>query len=541
MVLVKKAVIYTRVSTEKQEQQNTIESQINQLVNFAENNNFQIIEHYSDNGYSGTILNRPDLDKLINDSNSGDFKYVLVLSMDRLARSSKIRILLTEILQERGLIVVYATNPQVDDTPSGKLMGNVISGIAEYERDIIIERMMRGKINKAKKGIVVGGRSPYGYIYVPKSGMKNGYYKIHKEEAVVVKLIFHLYVNSRMTIRGIVKELFRRRINPRNSSKKWAKSTVARIISNESYTGTTYYYKHRSIEGTINNSAYSRLKNTRKVLRNKKEWIPIKIPSIISKDTYLLAQKLRKQNFERSKRNQKYFYLLSGLLVCSNCNSPFYSSPCHGKRYYRCSNREKRFPESKDCYQPSIKAAKVEYSVIHSMKQLFSSKNRLLNHIDKSNKIESEEALTNNDKLKELKDETNRLISAYREGIISLDDLKYQKHLIDTEIDQINSKNKSNTTVKTHMNKSLIESFRVYAFEIINSNNKRQLALLIKEIISKIVISSDSFVIYGRIPTRVSNKKALKDCQIKSISSCLSGLRAQGRQCLPSDFRPFFP
>ena len=81
-----KVALYARVSTEKQEEEKTIESQIAELVNYAQEKEYVIIDRYIDNGYSGTLLARPELDRLRDDAPKGLFEAVIIHSPDRLAR-----------------------------------------------------------------------------------------------------------------------------------------------------------------------------------------------------------------------------------------------------------------------------------------------------------------------------------------------------------------------------------------------------------------------------------------------------------------------
>ena len=219
--------IYARVSTEKQEKQETIQSQLSDLRDYAKKSGNPIQEEHVDDGYSGELLDRPALDRLRDDARKGLFDTLLVHSPDRLSRAYVHGWLLRDELAKYGVKIIYLNRPDREDTPEENLLENVEGAVAEYEKAKILERTRRGKLRKARSNNVVGGKAPYGYSYVPgdKNNGEPGRYEIIKSEAKVVKLIFRLLVRERFSVRGIAKELSRRCIRPRHG-KHWRTSTI---------------------------------------------------------------------------------------------------------------------------------------------------------------------------------------------------------------------------------------------------------------------------------------------------------------------------
>ena len=163
----KKAVIYARVSTERQEKEKekTIESQIEELRMFCEKNGFLIVKEYVDDGWSGETLARPALDQLRDDASKKLFDIVCIHSPDRLARKFIYQGLVMEELKKKGIEVFFLNRP-ISDTPEDQLLLGVQGLIAEYEKAKILERTRKGRIHKAKEKGIVGSVPPYGYNYV---------------------------------------------------------------------------------------------------------------------------------------------------------------------------------------------------------------------------------------------------------------------------------------------------------------------------------------------------------------------------------------
>ena len=148
--------LYARVSTRQQQQENTIDSQVQALKHYMQQQGWTLLpDHaYLDDGMSGTRLDRPALDRLRDAAQRGEFDAVVVLSPDRLARNYAHQWLLIEELEKFQLQLLFLHNP-FGDTPQGKLLTQMQGMIAEYERTQILERTRRGRLEKAWRGAYV--------------------------------------------------------------------------------------------------------------------------------------------------------------------------------------------------------------------------------------------------------------------------------------------------------------------------------------------------------------------------------------------------
>lgn len=434
-----RVAIYARVSTERQEKEQTINSQLQALRDFAAKNNHIIYEEYVDEGYSGELLDRPALDRLRDDAKKKVFDMVLVHSPDRLSRKYIYLGLVQEDLQKSGVNIVFLNRPDSKDTPEDNLLNGVQGIIAEYEKAKILERTRRGKMHKASCNILVTSIAPYGYTYITGNRATNtvGHYEVQDKEAKVVKLIFDLFVNKRLSIRAIARELTKRGISPRQG-KNWRTSSLHSIIRNETYTGITYYNKHVRVEAKTrkNGNKYQRTNKTSLKLKPRDQWKPISLPDsliIIDKKTFDLAQIQLKRNSELSPRNTKYQYLLRGLIKCGSCDSPFYGTPCHGTLFYRCGNRHRTFPLPRECKASMVKAQDLESAVWDKFCEAVKNPRLIIEQVAKlrDKETKSRDNITKDieviDKdFKNTETEENRLLDAYRQNAITMEQLKDQ-------------------------------------------------------------------------------------------------------------------
>lgn len=165
--MIKTAAIYARVWSDQQKEDNTIASQTAALVEFAQNEGYEVPAEwvFEDAGYSGASLIRPGLEQVRDLAAAGQLQTVLVLSPDRLSRQYAYQVLLIEELARHGVETVFIKAPS-SDTAEDRLLLQFQGMIAEYERAQILERSRRGKRHRAQQGEVsVLSGAPVGYRY----------------------------------------------------------------------------------------------------------------------------------------------------------------------------------------------------------------------------------------------------------------------------------------------------------------------------------------------------------------------------------------
>ncbi len=523
-----KAAIYARVSTEKQEKEETIESQIKQLKEYAEKNNYTIVneEKYNDDGYSGELLNRPGLDKLRDDASKKIFNAVLITCPDRLARKYGHQAIILEELEQEGIKVIFLNRP-IAETMEDKMLLAMQGVFAEYEKEKIKERTRRGKLFKARNGHIVGSLSPYGYNYIRKTKEREGYYVINEEEANVIKLIFKLFVEEKLSIRELVRRLTSMQIKPPRTKRAWAKSTVSRILRNETYVGITHYNKHYCISSSRQEKEkYRRTTRTGMRLRPREQWIPIKVPAIIENEIFERAQKQLEENSRFSERNTKHKYLLRGLVKCGECGSLFFGTPCHEETYYRCSNRYKTFPFPRTCNESMIKASRLDSLVWQTVSETLGNPEMILEEIRKSqeeakNENSAEEMFSylNADE-ERLGNRKQKIIHAYSEDLINMEELKTaMKEIRNEEARLAREKERLKSQIASAKDKTLkaenLKNICAIVSENMQNISFEEKQKVLRILIEEIVLKNGNLSIKCALPLEPQQNKAFlqESCQ----------------------------
>ena len=358
-----RAAIYSRVSTDDQAKHGySLPSQLEACQKYAEEHGWTVVECVSDEGVSGATLDRPGLDRIQDMAAAGEIDILIVYELDRLARRTVYQMLIEEELGKAGVTIHYVLG-DYDDSDEGRLQKQIRAAIAEYERAKIQERMNRGKRQRVRSGkVIVHGRPPYGYQ------VEDGMLVPFEPEARTVRLIFDWYTRERLAIRAIVRELNklnlptaadspdRKGIVKQQKRGRWARSSVNRILANETYVGTWHYQKLRR-EG-------NRLQP-----RPREEWIAVEVPALVSRKEWEAAQERRRKNREQARRNRKHQYLLSGCILCGRCGARTYSYPSKGYLFYVCSRRRGEVLGEK-CDLPIFSADQVDAVVWDYLRSL---------------------------------------------------------------------------------------------------------------------------------------------------------------------------
>jgi site-specific DNA recombinase len=239
--------LYARVSSDKQREEGTIASQLQELRQFAERESLCLDERhiYLDEGKSGYYLDRPGLDALRDAARDGLVDLVLMHDPDRLSRKYAYQVLLLEEFKRWQVDIRFLKQPPAESDEQ-RLLVQIQGVIAEYERARIMERTRRGRLYWARQGHPVCGRVPYGYRYAQRERKERPAVEVDAEAAEVVRQIFGWYVTDRLSGQQIAQQLTNREIvPPRGRRSYWDPSTVRFILTNEAYVGSWYLNRFR--------------------------------------------------------------------------------------------------------------------------------------------------------------------------------------------------------------------------------------------------------------------------------------------------------
>lgn len=335
--------LYARVSSEEQKQGHTMDSQLAELRQFAEANQWSIVETYADEAWSGAALARPALDRLRDDASKNRFDAVLINDVDRLARDVTHLGVIKKDLERSGIKVIFRKIPS-ENSPTHNLLVNILGSFAEFERELILDRTRRGRRHKVEaRQQFIGAIAPYGYRYHPPTNDNQaGELTKNVEEAAVVRDIYAWVDQEGLSARQVTDRLTASGIRPRKRGNRWGKSTVLRVLRSRTYIGFWYYNKNRLSEPLSIFPGSQHIRKSSLRLRPKSEWIQVKLPDslhIISREQWERVQLQLDRNRSFSSRNSKHEYLLRGLVRCGGCSAAFVGSTTHGYFHYRCARR----------------------------------------------------------------------------------------------------------------------------------------------------------------------------------------------------------
>src|SRR5512142_789000 len=308
------AAIYARVSSERQRQDETIQSQTVGLRELAAQRGLLVPDElvFEDEGISGATLTRPALERLRDRAAEGAFEVLLCHAPDRLARRYAYQVLLLEEFQRVGVEVCFAKEPERGATPEDELLRQFQGMIAEYERAQIRERTRRGKLHRARTGhqAVMAG-APYGYRFVRKTEITEGSWEIVDHEAEVVREIFRRYTEENCSIADLARWLTAQGIPTRKGKRVWDRSTVWGMLRNPAYRGQAAYGKTKVADCHGKPTRTTRARGERRGRRQVRldepvdQWLFIPVAPLITEETFALAQERLGRNAHFAKRNTK--------------------------------------------------------------------------------------------------------------------------------------------------------------------------------------------------------------------------------------------
>ena len=430
----KRAVLYARVSGDDRKYATSgVDGQLDDCRKYANEKGYLVVKEFAedrDKHTSGAIW-LPELNKIIKLADKNKFDVLIVRELDRLARN-RFKQMSVEIELGYHDVAVEYVKGQYENTPEGRLLKGLMGEFAEFEREKIKERLVRGTIRSVSKGnIKVSNRAPFGYKVV-KSGGKR-VLVIVETEATVVRLIFDLYVNQGYSVYAIANYLDKHNIQKPISAKKgWSHGTLNNILKNETYVGRWYYRKSMEFK----DPKTGKIKRKR---RPKKEWLMVAVPPIVSEKIFKAAQEHRQANKRRGKQ-RKNIYALGGRLKCGHClnrMSGITRKDRGNKQYYVCNVRhgKGRYTSAQPCNSPYYIVSEIDNAIWQWLKSILLYPERLQKELEKFQEKQMSEfqpllnmLKSSQEKLGELQDEKERLIKAYTSGVLGLDEIASQKN-----------------------------------------------------------------------------------------------------------------
>ena len=302
----KKVVLYIRVSTKGQAEDGySLDFQKEKLLSYCKAMDYAVVGIYSDNGYTGSNLERPGIQRIIEEAPTNKFDAVLVYKLDRLSRSQKHTMYMLEDVFIPNDIAFISMNESFDtSTQFGVAMVGILSVFSQLERANISERTFDGRKGRAKDGKWHGCAShPIAYDYI------DGELVINEKEAEQVRMVYEYYSRG-MTIT----EICNRMEGYKTKHGDWHHpGTVANVLDNPLYSGTVHFDDVLTPDSHI---------------------------AVVPKELFDTVSSMRSGEYKKAKKDSKY--MLSGLVYCKNCGARYFVKKNPNKNlFYCCHSRAK--------------------------------------------------------------------------------------------------------------------------------------------------------------------------------------------------------
>ena len=313
-----RVTFYARVSSEKDEQLNSLDNQISYYTDLIKSNkNWTYVDGYIDEGISGiSTQKRENFHRMISDAKLGAFDLIITKEISRFARNTLDSIKFTRELLNDGVGVFFQNDNINTLDEDSELRLTIMSGIAQDELRKLSSRIKFGHQQAIKNKVVIGNSRIFGYV------KDNKRLVIEPEEAKMVRELFELYSTDEYSMKQI-EDLFWAKGYRNLNGNKIAHSTMSNIISNPKYKG---YYCGNKVK------VIDMFTKKQKFLEPD-EWVMFKdetgeiVPAIVSEELWDKANAVlsRRSHDVKDRQNKcNHMNLLTGKLFCTHCGKPYY-------------------------------------------------------------------------------------------------------------------------------------------------------------------------------------------------------------------------
>lgn len=483
---------YIRVSTERQVEGYSVEGQITQIKQYCQFNGYELIDIYADRGISGKSMNRPELQRMLNDAKNGKLDCVMVYKTNRLARNTSDLLTIVEELHRQNVEFFSLSERMEVKNSTGKLMLQILASFSEFERNTILENIYTGQHQRALEGYYQGNL-PLGYNNIPDNKKD---LMINQHEANIVKYIFESYAKGH-GYRKIANALNHKGYVTKKGN-PFSISAVTYILSNPFYIGKIQFAKYKDWND-----------KRRKGLNDKPVIAEGKHSPIIGKDLWDKVQARKKQVSKKPQVHGKGTNLLTGIIFCEKCGAAYAASNTTNTlkdgtkkriRYYSCSNFRNK--GSKVCSANSVRADVIEKYVMDQILEIVKSDKvlkQVVECVNQENQIDV--AALNHDiaykqqQFDEINTKLKNLIQTIEDNPDLTSALKPTIHQYETQLNditnQINQLKQQQNQEKLSYDTKQIAALLQRIFQNIESMDKAQLKALYLTVIDRIDIRKD--------------------------------------------------
>ena len=518
---------YVRVSSAHQREEQTIDSQLAMVLAAAEAAGAPVdpAHIYRDDGVSGATLQRPALDALRDAIAQGQIRQVWIYAPDRLSRKYAYQVLLLEEWQRGDCTVQFVRAPH-DTSPEGALLTELQGIIAEYERAQIYERTRRGKLHKARQGVInVLSGAPYGYVYHRRTETSLAQYTIHPAQGPVVQQIFTWYTTDHWTIGEVTRTLTARAIPTQTGKMHWDRSTVWGILRNPAYAGQAAFGKTTRIAQrprlTRRTRLQGKLQSARPAARSRDaaDWITIAVPALVSIAQWTTAQRRLEENRKFAQRHTKTVSVCQGLTVCARCGYSYYRTSVQTSkqrlRYYRCLGSDAwRWPGGRMCTNRPVREDVLDQLVWEQVAALLADPHVIQEEWARRQQVATAPASADADREHDrLQQARRRMVDGYQEGLITMDDFRARVQRLDQRLQvlaqeaHVRAQQAAEAALYPVLTQSW-ETFRQAVQHGLETSTVEGRQTLVRLVVRQVTIDVESITIHHVIPVHPPHLKS---------------------------------
>lgn len=306
---------YCRVSTDKNDQANSFESQQRYFREYIERNpEWDLVQIFADEGISGTnTKKRKEFNRMIAAAQMGELDFIITKEVSRFARNTVDTLQYTRELKKLSVYVLFMNDNINTKDPDAELRLTIMASIAQEESRKTSERVKWGQKRRMEQGVVFG-RDMLGY------DVRDGKLFINEAGAEIVRLIYHKFVEEGKGTCTIARELREAGIETATHMKAWTSTVILRALRNEKYCGDLIQKKTFTPDYLSHDKKYNRGEEELVVLHDHHE-------PIISREVFERVQRELERRSPSPEQKAKHSnrYCLSGKIVCGCCGCHFVS------------------------------------------------------------------------------------------------------------------------------------------------------------------------------------------------------------------------
>lgn len=371
-----RVTFYARVSTDQDEQINSLENQVQYYTELIQRKpNWKFVPGYVDEGISGgSTKKRDNFNRMIRDAKAGMFDFIITKEISRFSRSTLDSIKYTQELLDYNVGVFFQNdNINTLDTDS-EFRLVIMAGVAQDEIRKLSERLKFGFRQAIKNGHVLGNDKLYGY------DKKDCVLTVNEEEAEIIRIIFDLYGNQRLGTRTISKRLMELGYTSREGN-AFNTLTIRHILENPKYKGWYCGNKSQSVD----------YRTKRNVLLDESEWVTYpdpSIPAIVSEELWNRANALYKRRREEMKSHSSGVsfhnrYPYSAKIYCEEHGTTFHRQVIQTKKgqqeVWQC--KVYRSHGRAACSAPQIRSSDLDVILSDIFKELVRDKEKIIDSL----------------------------------------------------------------------------------------------------------------------------------------------------------------